>query len=419
MKTQRWGTFCILLLCLSCINIYSQTDHHPQKTANKASAPKVRTYYLSAEEIDWDYTPDGKDVMMGMDFDGYGKAFTEHNEKRIGHTYRKALFYEYTDATFTTRKPRPPELAHMGLLGPVIRAEVGDTITVVLRNNASFPFSLHPHGVSYDRDSEGAMYSDGMDHPEANGLVPPGKTHTYTWVVRNEAGPGPQDGSSIAWLYHSHNYEPKDVNAGLIGAIVITRKGMARPDGSPKDIAHEFFSLFMIIDENQSRYFEHNVKAHIDNAVKLERGEYLPVDPEGNGDISLGTGFGISNMKSTINGYLFSNGPLMTMRKGEHARWYVMTMGIGFNFHTPHWHGNVVSVRGQYMDVLPAIGPAQIVTADMVPDNVGTWMFHCHVDDHMKGGMQTLYRVLDNEPLRSAANAPVSAVATSSRASGH
>jgi FtsP/CotA-like multicopper oxidase with cupredoxin domain len=302
----------------------------------------------------------------------------------------------------------------MGLLGPVIRAEVGDTIKVVLRNNASFPFSLHPHGVSYDRDSEGAMYSDGMEHPEANGLVPPGKTLTYTWQVRKEAGPTPQDGSSIAWLYHSHNYEPKDVNAGLIGTIVITRKGMGRPDGSPKDIAHEFFSLFMIIDENQSPYFGSNLTANLADPAKVNLGEYIPVDPEGNGDISLATGFGISNMKSSINGYLFSNGPLMTMRKGEHVRWYVMTMGIGFNFHTPHWHGNVVSVRGQYMDVLPAIGPAQIVTADMVPDKVGTWMFHCHVDDHMKGGMQTLYRVLDkDEPLKAKGSAPVSMVATS------
>jgi FtsP/CotA-like multicopper oxidase with cupredoxin domain len=208
----------------------------------------------------------------------------------------------------------------------------------------------------------------------------------------------------------------KDVNAGLIGAIVITRKGMARPDGSPKDIAHEFFSLFMIIDENQSRYFDHNVKANIADPAKIERGEYTPLDPEGIGDLPLGTGFGISNMKNAINGYLFSNGPLMTMRKGEHVRWYVMTMGIGFNFHTPHWHGNLVSVRGQYMDVLPTIGPAQIVTADMVPDKVGTWMFHCHVDDHMKGGMQTLYRVLDkDEPLQTTASIPSASIHHASR----
>ena len=28
------------------------------------------------------------------------------------------------------------------------------------------------------------MYGDGMDHPEADGLVPPGKMHVYTWFAR-------------------------------------------------------------------------------------------------------------------------------------------------------------------------------------------------------------------------------------------
>ena len=357
----------------------------------------TRTYFIAADEIEWNYTPEGKDVMMSHSFDAYARVFAEHAPDRIGCTYRKAIFREYTDDTFRTLKPRPPELAHMGLLGPVIRAEVGDTIKVMFRNNASFPFSLHPHGVAYTRDSEGAMYADGMEHPEVNGLVAPGKTHLYTWIAREQAGPGPQDGSSVVWIYHSHNYEPKDVNAGLIGPIVITRRGMARPDGSPKDIDREFFALFMIVDENQSHYIEQNVKAHVGDPSKLNRLEAVPGDPDGNADLTLGHGFAISNMKATINGYLFSNGPIMTMRKGEHVRWYVMGMGNGFNFHTPHWHGNLVSVRGQYMDVLPSIGPAQFVTADMVPDMPGTWMFHCHVDDHMKGGMQTIYRVLDSE----------------------
>ena len=357
----------------------------------------TRTYFIAADEIEWNYTPDGKDVMMSRSFDAYARVFSEHAPNRIGCTYRKAVFREYTDDTFRTLKPRPPELAHMGLLGPVIRAEVGDTIKVVFRNNATFPFSLHPHGVAYTRDSEGAMYADGMEHPEANGLVPPGKTHVYTWIAREQAGPGPQDGSSVVWIYHSHNYEPKDVNAGLIGPIVITRRGMARPDGSPKDIDREFFALFMIVDENQSHYLEQNVHAHVADPSKLNRLEAVPGDPDGNADLPLGHGFAISNTKATINGYMYSNGPIMTMRKGDHVRWYVMTMGNGFNFHTPHWHGNLISVRGQYMDVLPTIGPAQFVTADMVPDMAGTWMFHCHVDDHMKGGMQTIYKVLDSE----------------------
>jgi FtsP/CotA-like multicopper oxidase with cupredoxin domain len=31
--------------------------------------------------------------------------------------------------------------------------------------------------------------------------------------------------------------------------------------------------------------------------------------------------------------------------------------------------------------------------ADMVPDNPGTWLFHCHVNDHILAGMQATYTV--------------------------
>ncbi len=38
--------------------------------------------------------------------------------------------------------------------------------------------------------------------------------------------------------------------------------------------------------------------------------------------------------------------------------------------------------------------PMQMVTAEMVPDDPGTWLFHCHVGPHLQAGMQALYRVL-------------------------
>jgi hypothetical protein len=47
----------------------------------------------------------------------------------------------------------------------------------------------------------------------------------------------------VVWLYHSHGYEARDTDAVLIGAIVVTKKGMARPDGSPKDVDREFVPL--------------------------------------------------------------------------------------------------------------------------------------------------------------------------------
>ena len=64
---------------------------------------------------------------------------------------------------------------------------------------------MHPHGVFYDKDSEGASYDDGTSGADKeDDAVPPGKTHTYTWKVPERAGPGPNDPSSIVWLYHSH-----------------------------------------------------------------------------------------------------------------------------------------------------------------------------------------------------------------------
>jgi hephaestin len=32
-------------------------------------------------------------------------------------------------------------------------------------------------------------------------------------------------------------------------------------------------------------------------------------------------------------------------------------------------------------------------TADMVPDDPGTWLYHCHVNDHIAAGMSAFYRV--------------------------
>src|SRR6266581_3801800 len=197
---------------------------------------KTRTYYIAVDEVEWDYTPMGTDQMMGMPFDKMAKMYVETDKHQIGRVYRKAVYREYTDAEFTKLKPRAPEWEHLGLLGPPLHAEVGDTIQIFFKNNGTQSYSLHPHGVFYEKSSEGSYYNDGANDPSHNGVVAPGGMHTYIWQVPERAGPGPNDPSSVVWLYHSHNYEPRDTDAGLIGALVITKKGMARPDGTPKDV---------------------------------------------------------------------------------------------------------------------------------------------------------------------------------------
>jgi hephaestin len=268
----------------------------------------------------------------------------------------------------------------LGLLGPVIRAQVGDTIQVVFKNNTRFAASVHPHGVFYAKNSEGAPYNDGTSGPDKqDDNVAPGRTVTYNWQVPDRAGPGPMDPSSVLWMYHGHVDEPGDTNSGLIGPIIITRRGSARADGSPTDVDREFVTMFTVFDENASHYLDLNIQTFAGNPGS--------VDPEDEG-------FHESNLMHSINGYVYGNLPLssITMRQGERVRWYVMGMGTEVDLHTPHWHGNTVVMMGMRTDVAELL-PMSMKVADMRPDDLGTWLYHCHVNDHIIAGMLARYRV--------------------------
>ena len=226
---------------------------------------QVRKYYIAADLDMWDYAPAGMDVAKNQTFptavqapvasDGHahdhsvgrrreqamdhstmaGGGHAGHGPStwvtrsqhppRIGRSYVKMRFNEYTDHTFTMRKARPTDEEHLGILGPTIRAEVGDTIRVVFRNNgpSGYPFSLHPHGVHYTKANEGASYNDGSDM--TGDMIHAGHCAYYEWTVPESSGPGPGDPSTIAWLYHGHVAETADPNAGLVGAIIVGRAG--------------------------------------------------------------------------------------------------------------------------------------------------------------------------------------------------
>ena len=339
----------------------------------------TRTYYIRADSVVWDYAPDGKNDITGEPFDETADTYVQPGPGRIGSRYVKCLYRGYTDATFGHLQERPAGERYLGMLGPVIRAEVGDTFKVVFRNACPFPTSVHPHGVFYAKNSEGAPYNDGTSGADkTDDGVPTGGTHTYTWKVPERAGPAPGDGSSVMWMYHSHSDEVADTYAGLMGPIEITARGMARADGSPRDVDRELFELFSVMNENESPYLQTN----IDRFAQPPR-----PDPDDDDFVE-------SNLMHSINGFVFGNQPLVTIHRGQRVRWYVMSMGTEVDLHTPHWHGNTVVVNGMRTDAISLL-PATMIVADMVPDDSGTWLFHCHVNDHIRAGMLTRYRIVD------------------------
>jgi FtsP/CotA-like multicopper oxidase with cupredoxin domain len=379
---------CVYALTLVSVAFFlsacSRTN--PETAAAAASNGTTRTYYLAAEDTVWDYAPTGSNLMEGRPFQNVEKSFMEAGPTVIGRKARKALYFEYADDTFKTRKPRAPEWEHLGFLGPLIRAQVGDTIRIVFRNNSRFPASLHPHGVSYKKDSEGAHYNDGTSGADkADDGVPTGGTHIYTWPVPERAGPTEHEGSSAFWMYHSHVDEVRDVATGLIGPMIITRRGTPlRPDGSPTDVDRELVAGFIEVDENQSWYLEENVKTYTTNP----KGVKIALSPFG--DTAALPDFGMY-FRETINGFTYGHTPGMTTKVGARTRWYVMA-STNFEIHAPHWHGNVVTSNHMRTDVGTLL-PMGMFVADMLPDNPGKWFFHCHVSTHLRAGMQATYVV--------------------------
>jgi manganese oxidase len=351
---------------------------HGVPAAHSATV-QTRTYYIAADDVNWDYAPQGKNMITGQPFTDDENVFVRNGPDRIGSTYRKALYREYTDATFTKLKPKDPKWEHTGFLGPVIRAEVGDTIKVVFRNNGSQPYSIHAHGVLYDKASEGAPYNDGTGAADkADDAVPPGGTYTYVYKVPPRAGPGPHDGNSVMWMYHSHTDEIADTNSGLVGPMIIYSDGALNPDGSVVGVDKEFIAFFSVMNENESNYLDWNIKhfATQPSTVKADSDD-----------------FGESNLMHSINGYVYGNGPMMKAKLGERVRWYVMSLGTEVDLHTPHWHGNTITTMGMRTDVAQILAGG-MVTADMEPDDPGIWLLHCHINDHIAAGMSTRYQIV-------------------------
>lgn len=335
----------------------------------------TRVYYIAAEEVDWDYTPHGRNIV------GIPKPELAEDESGTGtqhRIYHKAIYREYTDGSFKTLKPRPPQWEHLGILGPLIRAEVGDSIRVIFRNNTHLSVTMHPHGVLYTKDAEGALYNDNTSGAiKADDAVRPGQTYTYIWRVPERSGPGPMDGSSVLWMYHSHFVESTDINTGLIGPIIITKKGETKPDGSPKDVDREFITDYAIFDETDTWFAEKNIGKEVRKA-RLRVSD--PVLRE-------------QHLLYSINGYIEGNLPMPVMHKGERVRWYLLSNSNEEDIHMAHWHGNTVTWNSMRMDTV-FLGPMAMAVADMKPDSEGTWLFHCHVNDHYNGGMIARYQVL-------------------------
>lgn len=145
----------------------------------------------------------------------------------------------------------------------------------------------------------------------------------------------------------------------------------------------EFFLLFSTFDENRSWYIDDNINKYCSDPGPIDQ-------------LKNDAGFKESNQKYAINGIIYGNLPGLKMYSGEKVKWYLMGLGDLTDVHTVHFHGqsfvykSTTLHRGDVYDIFPGI----YATVDMIPDSVGDWLLHCHVNNHLTGGMETLFSVM-------------------------
>ncbi|HEV7495988.1 multicopper oxidase domain-containing protein [Baekduia sp.] len=215
--------------------------------------------------------------------------------------------------------------------GPLLQARTGDRYVIHFKNRDSA--FRRPHSMHFHgvhyKPSSDGAYVPGFSGGDAD--VKYGKT----WTYRLTAG---RDSRGV-WPYHDHSPSMDDsIAGGMYGMLSILGRHEAAPD-------REFVVVF------------------------AEMGAF-----------------------QTIDGRAFvGNTPVFTSKVGQLVQWDVMAMGS--EHHTFHVHGHRwIAPDGTPRDT-QTVGPAESFRIRWREEDPGTWLYHCHVEQHMMQGMIGTYHV--------------------------
>lgn len=228
--------------------------------------------------------------------------------------------------------------------GPVIRANVGDKVRIVLKNELPESTTLHPHGVRIPNKFDGVP-------PYTQAPIKPGETFTYEFTAQE---------TSVG-MYHSHHNAQVQVPNGLLGALIV---------GDWKDIAMKAAGSRVVDDDDG----------------KAEQEIVMVLNDSGTIGLSL-------------NGKSFPATTPYKMKVGETL--VVHYFNEGNMMHPMHLHqpaGLVVARDGKVLespfwaDTL-AVAPGERWTMIYTALDPGVWAWHCHILPHAETPIGMRYMV--------------------------
>ncbi|MBI4448935.1 copper oxidase [Candidatus Woesearchaeota archaeon] len=219
--------------------------------------------------------------------------------------------------------------------GPEIRVQEGDRVRIIIKNELPVPTTIHWHGVHVPNSEDGV--------PEVTQpAIKPGETYTYEFIANP---PGTHS-------YHTHGPESAEqLDKGLYGAFIIEPK-----NPGPYDTGYDREYTLTLDEWTKTGGHSH----HIDDYVYF-----------------------------TINGKAFPATEPLIVKQGERIklRW----ANMGQQDHPMHIHGHAFTVTHRDGFPLAApfvadtlnIAPGEHYDLELVANNPGTWVYHCHNLHHV------------------------------------
>lgn len=248
--------------------------------------------------------------------------------------------------------------------GPEIRVREGDDVRIRLQNDLPVPTTIHWHGINVHPAMDGVA---GL----SQAAIEPGAEFIYEFTA-TPAG--------SRW-YHSHTDPALQVPMGLYGPLIIEPMQPIRTyDRDYTSILGEW-DLELTPDVAAGR-------------VKRGAGDSMMRGGELGGDLYL------------INGRTHGMIPPFIVKEGD--RTLIRLMNAGHMPHAFHTHGHSFTIVATDGNPVPTgmewkkdtllIGPAERYDLELICDNPGVWMVHCHMEHHMANGMMTLLQYEGYQP---------------------
>jgi FtsP/CotA-like multicopper oxidase with cupredoxin domain/plastocyanin len=255
--------------------------------------------------------------------------------------------------------------------GPELRVREGDTVRVTLRNRLPVPTTIHWHGIHLRPEMDGPA---GLNQA----AVAPGDTFVYEFI----ATPG-----GTRW-YHSHADPALQVPMGLYGPLIVEPRVPVRSYAYDREYT-------LILGE-----WDIELTPEV-AAGQAERG---PRDKQLRGG-ELGSDMFL------LNGHAHGAIPPVRVKEGE--RVLLRLINAGHLAHPVHLHGHSFKIVATDGNPVPEgmewtkdtvlIGPAERYDLEVVANNPGVWMLHCHIEHHMANGMMTVMAYEGHQPTGPAA----------------